>query len=71
MKRRSLRTGGAMVALSICLAVTPVALAKQERNYEGVAVRERVVRVIRTIQKWLGNVSGNTDVVLPPRPTTP
>lgn len=67
MNRQNHRFSAAVLALVLCLSFSPIAHAKLTRDYD-FGFRERIVRIIERAQSFFGGITGNTDVLFPPRP---
>lgn len=65
-RRLSFRAVAAAISLVVCLSTAPGAVAS-EKQFREPSPRERVVRVIRSIQKFFG-VQLNEDFPQPPKP---
>ena len=69
MNRQHHHARAAALALVLCLSVSPVLEAKvlRDRDYDG-GISERIVRTIKTVQKFFSGLSSNNDTLTPPRP---
>ncbi len=65
MKSKKFRVSAAALALAICVSISPIATAAPaDREMD---VRERIVRVIKKVQRLLG-IGTCEETPLPPRP---
>lgn len=65
MKSKSYRLSAAALTLVICVSIAPASYAgKQNKEFE---VREKVVQLLKKVQRFFGITSLN-DFPVPPRP---
>jgi len=68
MNRNHRRLGAAMLALVICVTVTPIAVARPKQNRPKFDPVEPVTRVIAKIKNILGRIGPLDDFPTPPTP---
>lgn len=66
MKTRFRRASAAVLVLSVCLTLAPIAVADGRDG--GRDLGERVRRIFQKIQQIVGTIGTNSDIPAPPKP---
>ncbi len=67
MKFHTRRVAAIVLATALSLPVFAAGISRDDRNNPGFDIPQRIVRVIRSVQKFFG-ISANSDAPFPPRP---